>query len=131
MTDILRDALILMTLLQVKHMFADFFMQTPRMLAGRDAYAHLGRAQHAAIHAAGSVIAYLVVGSPLMVLIWIVLAEWVAHYHIDWAKGRYSDSVGHTPADPGYWRAFGFDQLLHQLTYVAMVWAWLAFGASG
>lgn len=126
MTDVLHNALILLILLQVKHMFADFYFQTPRMLSDRDSYLHMGRAQHAGVHAVGSAIGLLLMGTALPVLLLIVAAEWGAHYHIDWGKSRYSAIAGHTHADPGYWRAFGFDQALHQLTYVAMIWVWAA-----
>jgi hypothetical protein len=128
LTDVLQNALILLVLLQVKHMFADFYLQTPRMLAVRNRYLHAGRAQHAGVHAAGSAIALLVMGTVIPLVLVIVVAEWVAHYHIDWGKGRYSDRTQHTPSDAGYWRAIGFDQALHQLTYVAMIWAWAYYG---
>jgi len=36
-----------------------------------------------------------------------------------------SDRRGHTPADAGFWHAFGLDQLLHHLTYIAIVLVWL------
>lgn len=128
MPEVLTDALILLVLLQVKHMFADFYLQTPRMLGGRGRYLHLGRAQHAGLHAVGSALAFFVMGAFSIVVLWIVLIEWLVHYHIDWGKGRYSDQKAHTPADAGYWRAFGFDQTLHQLTYVVMIWAWSVYG---
>ena len=57
----------------------------------------------------------------------LILAEWVAHYHIDWAKGRWSDRTCHTPADAGFWRAMGADQALHQMTYLAMAWGWVVW----
>ena len=50
-------------------------------------------------------------------------------YLIDLTKGRHAEMTGHGPEDAGYWRAFGVDQLAHQVTYVGIVWAWLAFGA--
>ncbi|MCR8826326.1 DUF3307 domain-containing protein [Pseudosulfitobacter koreensis] len=127
MTATTTSLLILLFLLQIKHMFADFFWQTPRMLADRGRYLHMGRAQHAGLHALSSALALLVVGVSVPVLVAIVLAEWVAHYHIDWAKGHWSDRSGHTPAEGAYWRAVGVDQALHQLTYLAMVWAWVAY----
>lgn len=127
MSAVLQTALILLALLQVKHLFADFFLQTPRMLEGRDRYIHLGRAEHAGLHGLLSLIAFLVVGAPLEFTLVLCVLEMAAHYHIDWAKGRYSVKVGDTPADASYWRAFGADQLAHQLTYLAMVWAWGAF----
>jgi hypothetical protein len=112
-------------LLQVKHMLADFFFQTPFMLSGRGEYLHPGRALHAGVHLVGSVIAFLIVGAPLAVIAIIVVLEWVAHFHIDWAKARYSEAHALAPNQAVYWRAMGLDQGLHQLTYIAMVWAWV------
>lgn len=127
MTDIVQTALVLLAMLQIKHLFADFFLQTPRMLAARSRYLHFGRAQHAGLHAVGSIVSLLFVGATFPLMITIVLAEWLAHYHIDWAKGWHSDIVKHTPADGGFWRAIGVDQTMHQLTYIAMIWAWLSY----
>ena len=120
----MQTALILLVLLQVKHLFADFFLQTPRMLGGRDRYFHLGRTEHSALHALLSIIAFLVLGVPLAFTFLLCLIEMALHYHIDWIKGRHSEKSGDTPMDARYWRAFGGDQLAHQLTYIAMVWAW-------
>ncbi len=113
--------LVLLLLLQVKHMFADFFLQTPIMLMNRAQFVHPGRALHCLVHALGSLICFLVLGIPFFVTLLIVLAEWVAHYLIDFGKGVWSERAGHSPADASYWRAFGADQMLHQITYVAMV----------
>ena len=94
------------------------------MLSGRNEYPHLGRAQHAGLHAALSVIAFLIIGAPLAFVLMLCLMEAVVHYHIDWGKGRHAAATDHAPTDAAYWRAFSIDQLLHQLTYVAMIWAW-------
>lgn len=126
MTTVLQTALILLVLLQVKHLLADFFLQTRRMLAGRGEYLHLGRLQHAGLHAVLSLPAFLVIGAPWTFTLILCAVEGVLHYHIDWAKGVYSAKTCHGPSDAAYWRAFGLDQLLHQLTYVGMVWAWAA-----
>jgi len=128
--DIVATILLLFCLLQIKHMFADYFLQTPRMLSGRATYFHLGRAQHAGIHAAGSAIAFALVGTPAPFIVAICLAEWLVHFHIDWGKARHSESKQLGPKDAGYWRAAGFDQALHQLTYIGMVWAWLWFAVA-
>ncbi|WP_311733148.1 DUF3307 domain-containing protein [Sulfitobacter noctilucicola] len=114
----------LLTLLQVKHLFADFFLQTPRMLADRAVYLHFGRAEHAFLHGVLSFVALVLVGAPLVFSVVIGLVEWVVHFHIDWIKGRYSEQALHTPADASYWRAFGADQLAHQLTYIVIIWCW-------
>ena len=119
--------LILLSLLQIKHMFADYFLQTPKMLSGRGEYLHLGRAQHAGVHVLGSAIAFLIVGASVPFIALIMLAEWVVHFNIDWGKARYSEARGYGPTEAGFWRAAGFDQALHHLTYLAMVWIWVKY----
>jgi hypothetical protein len=121
-TSQLQIVLILLALLQVKHLFADFFFQTPRMLADRGSYLHLGRVQHAGIHAGFSFVALVLVGVNSRLALLVCLAEWIVHFHIDWAKGRHATASGLGPEHAGYWRAFGVDQLMHQLTYLAMLW---------
>ncbi len=120
----LKTVLWLLILLQVKHLFADFFLQTPRMLMNRDRYVHLGRAEHAGLHAIMSFLALILIGAPLGFSFVLSVLELIVHYHIDWAKGRHSASTKLGPEDAGFWRAFGVDQLMHQLTYIAMIWAW-------
>ena len=122
MADPVSFVLVLLVLLQVKHLFADFYLQTPRMLRDRSLYLHRGRLEHAGIHAIASLPAMLVVGVPLGPAALVALAEWAVHFHIDWAKGVWSDRKNHGPEQASYWRAFGVDQALHHLTYVAMVW---------
>jgi hypothetical protein len=119
--------LILLVLLQVKHMFADFYMQTPRMLSARGIYLHMGRVQHVGIHMILSALVFIVVGAPVVFVVVLCTLEGVLHFHIDYAKGCHSDKWGHGPDKAAYWRAFGLDQALHQFTYVAMVWAWIRY----
>lgn len=119
--------LLLLCLLQIKHMFADYFLQTGKMLAGRSRYLHLGRLQHAGIHALGSFLVFLILGAPIGFSIAVVMVEWAVHFHIDYAKARYSEKQALEPTQPRFWQAFGVDQVLHQLTYIAMFWAWIAY----
>lgn len=129
MQDIVSAVLVLFCLLQIKHMLADYFLQTPSMLSGRGEYLHLGRALHAGVHVVGSLIALLIIGTPAWIIFVLVVFEWIVHFNIDWAKARYSDIKALTPEQAGFWRAAGVDQALHQLTYIAMVWAWVAYAA--
>ncbi|SFM58463.1 Protein of unknown function [Shimia aestuarii] len=119
--------LLLFAALQIKHLVADFFLQNSKMIMGREKYWHVGRAQHAGIHVLMTAVIFALFGTDLTLILWIVLAEFVVHFHIDWAKARYSTSRALTPDQPMYWYAMGTDQALHQLTYIAMVWAWLSF----
>jgi len=120
---------LLLCLLQIKHMFADFYLQTPKMLSGRGQYFHVGRAQHAAVHVVGSVIVFLLFGAPLSFILIIAALEWIIHFNIDFAKASYSDKKQLQPNQAAFWRAAGLDQLMHNLTYVAMAWAWVTFAA--
>ncbi|MFK7755138.1 MAG: DUF3307 domain-containing protein [Sedimentitalea sp.] len=122
--DTVSTVLILLCLLQIKHMFADYFLQTPRMLSGRGEYWHMGRAQHAGVHSVFSALVLGIMGTTPVMMVVLVVGEWIVHFNIDWAKARYSEFRGYTPTQAGFWRAAGFDQALHQLTYVGMVWIW-------
>ncbi len=121
--------LVMLCLLQIKHMFADYYLQTPKMLSGRGEYFHMGRAQHAGVHAAGSVVVFLLFGAPIPFIFVTVALEWFVHFNIDYAKASYSDKKQLEPNQAAFWRAAGLDQCLHNLTYIAMVWAWLEFAA--
>lgn len=121
--------LLMICLLQIKHMFADFYLQTPKMLSGRGEYLHMGRAQHAGVHVVGSVIVFLLFGAPLAFIAIVVALEWVAHFNIDYLKASYSDKKQLDPSQPAFWRAAGLDQFMHHLTYLAMVWAWVSFAS--
>ena len=122
MTAELQTVLFLLTLLQFKHLFADFFLQTPKMLAARHVYLHSGRVQHAGLHGLFSFGVFLIIGAPVVFALILCAVEAVVHYHIDWLKGVHGDKAQDGPDTAAYWRAFGVDQLMHQLTYVAMIW---------
>ncbi len=118
---------VILCLLQIKHMFADYYLQTPKMLSGRGEYLHMGRAQHAAVHVVGSIVVFLIFGTPLAFILIIGALEWFIHFNIDYAKASYSDKKRLEPNQPAFWRAAGLDQLMHNLTYIAMAWAWVTF----
>lgn len=129
MSETVSTVLLLFGLFQIKHMLADYFLQTPKMLSGRGEYWHMGRAQHAGVHALGSILVFLVVGAPLPFVLAVAAGEWVVHFNIDYGKARYSEAKCLDPSQAGFWRAAGLDQALHQLTYVAMAWAWVEYAA--
>lgn len=129
MPEYVGSVLLLLCALQVKHMFADFFLQTPKMLSGRCAYMHVGRAQHAGVHVVGSIVVFGLFGAPLVFILVLALLEWVVHFHIDFGKARYSEVKRLTPQQAKFWQAMGADQAMHQLTYIVMAWAWIKYAA--
>lgn len=113
-------AITLLALLLVKHFVCDFVLQTPWQIGQKGIYGARGGLVHSAIHVAGTLIALLVVMPPLSVIATVLVLEFIAHYHIDWSKEqtvrRLDWRVG-----ARFWNAIGFDQLLHGLTYLAIV----------
>lgn len=117
--------LVFFALLQVKHLFADFYFQTATMLEGRENYFHKGRCIHATIHILCTIPVLLLMGTTASGIILLCVLEWIIHFHIDWAKARYTLDRQLTPQDAGFWHAMGADQALHHFTYIGMIWLWL------
>lgn len=116
--------LLLVLLLQIKHLVADFFLQNAYILDNRRFYGHPGGLLHVAIHLVGSLIVLVVVGTTTAVLLPILAVEAIVHYHLDWSKDNFVAARSLTPRDPVYWYATGVDQALHHLTYLGMALWW-------
>lgn len=122
--------ILLMALLQLKHCVLDFVLQPPYQWQNKGTYGHLGGIIHSGQHALATGILLLFFSiSPLLIL-GIVVGEFIAHYHIDWAKMNINKHQGWTANTSEYfWWLTGIDQLLHQWTYVVILWAVLELGA--
>ena len=122
MPEIALLALAAVAVLMFKHAVADFYLQNAYQYLNKGTYGHPGGFIHAGIHVALTPLVYLVLlpGSLLMAGA-IVLSEFVLHYHIDWAKEQITRRNSWTPQNSGFWHALGTDQLLHGLTYLAIV----------
>lgn len=105
---------------QVKHLAADFLLQTPFMLKGKGRYGHSGGLAHAGLHGLFSGVVLLVAGVPPGLTAIVSLAEAVLHYHIDWGKEQLSARLALVQTQRSFWMLFGFDQWLHQVTYLVM-----------
>ena len=120
-------ALLALLLLQLKHFVGDFVTQTQYQLRYKSIYGHPAGLMHAAHHAIGSAAvmallkACLPLPMPLTLIAAVLAAEFVLHYHIDWAKEQL---IRPFVAAQGlaYWAIFGADQFLHQATYVAIAY---------
>ena len=113
--------------LMAKHALADFYLQTPYQYLNKGIYGHLGGLIHAGIHVALTPLVYLVlVPGSLLIAGAIALAEFLLHYHIDWLKERIVQHNGLTAQDGGFWYLLGTDQLIHGLSYLAIVAALIA-----
>jgi Protein of unknown function (DUF3307) len=118
-----QDTLLLaIAYLAFKHMIADFFLQTKYQWSNKGRYGHSGGLLHAAIHT--------VLSAPVLLILppasiefgaAVLAAEYVVHYHCDWTKEQVVKANKWTFTNDAFWRAMGVDQLVHGLTYVAMV----------
>ncbi len=114
--------LVALSILLVKHFVCDFVLQTPYVIRGKGIYGHPGGLIHAGLHGIGTLPVFLIYPAPAGLAAGIVFAEMLVHYHIDWLKERIVRAKGWTSlAGTPFWIALGVDQLLHQLTYVAIV----------
>lgn len=120
------EVLVLLLLLQAKHVIADFFLQNAYIIRNRRLYGHPGGLLHVAIHLSGSLAALLLVGTAPLTLAGVLIVEAVVHYHLDWTKDNFVARRGLTPRDAMYWYATGIDQFLHQMTYLGMAAWWIA-----
>ena len=113
-------AIILLALLFIKHCICDFVLQTPWQIKQKGIYGAPGGIVHSGIHIAGTLLVLLVVMPPLSVIVTVLVAEFLVHYHIDWGKEQ---AVRRFNWRDGarFWNAIGIDQLLHNLTYLGIL----------
>ena len=109
-------------LLFVKHFICDFPLQAfPWIYRNKGIYLHMGGITHAALHgiATFAILSY-----------WLGLAAWgwgvvdmLIHYHVDWAKMNLGTKFNLKPDNSEwFWILLGLDQLIHHLTYFAIVY---------
>jgi len=110
-----------LAVLQIKHFVCDFVIQTSYQFRNKGIYGHPGGLIHAGLHAATSIAVFLVLTPPLAVGVGIVVAEFILHYHIDWLKEQIVKREQWVFPQAEFWWVFGFDQFLHQFTYLGIV----------
>lgn len=133
---------ILLVGLIIKHFVADFPLQTLWMAKNKGTLLHAGGLAHSGIHAALTLILLACLQASLgvgwLVLLGVVIAEAVVHYFIDYTKMnldgwlKYSRLIEENGVTTGrlitsgnYYLLLGADQLLHYLTYAAIIYVLL------
>lgn len=110
--------LLLLTLLLVKHFIFDFYYQPPYMWQNKGTFGHWGGIAHSGIHAFATYFILCLFVVPAAALM-LAAFEFVVHYLTDWAKMNINRIKGWTATTHNeFWQLTGFDQLVHQLTYV-------------
>lgn len=133
---------ILLALFCIKHYLADGHFQTEWHALKKGKYGHPAGLAHAGIHVLCSMAAIAVwyllpitheAVLSVKIIALILVAEFVIHYHIDWAKAFFVDTLGWQKAgkdsngkkalhiyDTRFFQAMVADQALHMVTYVVM-----------
>jgi hypothetical protein len=105
----------------IKHFVCDFPLQVfSWMYKNKGTYGHAGGLTHAALHGLGTL---LVLAYWLGAHAWLLaLSDMVVHYHIDWAKMNINKKFNlRADNSEWFWISLGVDQLLHHLTYFAII----------
>lgn len=115
---------ILLSAMALKHYGADFVLQTNWMAHGKERvrgwFAPL--AAHALCHAVFTLSIALLVRPSLW---WLAVADLLVHAAIDRAKTMVARRGRWEARQAQFWWLMGFDQLLHQLTNIALAAAFL------
>ena len=121
MTSQLATVLGALVFFQFKHFLCDYVLQNDYQLRSKRTYGHLGGALHATVHALATTPIFILLRPSFGLALAVVAAEIFVHYHIDWLKERIMAERMWGYEDRGYWRMFGIDQMLHQLTYIGII----------
>ena len=113
-------AIAVLALLFAKHFVCDFILQTPWQIAQKGIYGAPGGLLHSGLHVVGTFVAILPLLPDPTAVVLLLAAEFLVHYHIDWSKEQTVRRLG-WKVGARFWNAIGFDQLLHGLTYLAIV----------
>ena len=72
------------------------------------------------MHIISSSLIFSFVTTPLLAIC-LGVADFLLHYHIDWAKMNLNKKLGYGPTThEQFWWLLGLDQLLHALTYLGL-----------
>lgn len=125
MTYPFNNLVLLLFFLQVKHLFLDFLLQPKWMWANKGTYGHPGGVAHAGLAGLGTALCFYTV-LPFSMCVLVFLIDFILHYHIDWVKMNVN-RIAEWKADthPEFWWLLGYDQFLHQITYLFLIYTFL------
>jgi hypothetical protein len=117
------EIIVLLFLLQIKHWYADFKIQTYMQTVKKGIWLNPIGLSHSVDHMWGSMLALLFFSVIMTPIIWwliivIAIAEAIVHYLIDFTKVKFGCKDN---TNPMFWNQFGLDQLAHQTCYLLIV----------
>ncbi len=115
------EILLLLLLLQIKHWYADFKIQTYMQTVKKGVWLDPIGMSHTADHIWGTLVVLMIfnficpVSGPAILI--IAVTEGIYHYMVDYTKVKYGCKDN---TKPQFWNQFGLDQLAHQISYLAI-----------
>ena len=109
--------------LELKHFLCDFVLQTEYQVRTKGIYGHFGGFIHSGLHIVATIPALLILGASIKAMAIVLAVEFAIHYHADWMKIAIDRRTRWGMDDQRYWILFGVDQLIHQLTYIGILFA--------
>jgi hypothetical protein len=118
----MNDLLTLFVLFFVKHFICDYPLQSfSYQYLNKGKYGHLGGIIHSLIHMVGTYLVLFTFVGHTTALLW-GLFDFVVHYHIDYFKVNINKKFNWTSTNSEhFWVLLGYDQLLHNLTYLYII----------
>ena len=116
------DVILLLFLLLTKHFIVDFPLQNSYQYLNKGTWLHLGGILHSSLHgiATGLIMSFFT-SSELAII--LALMDLLVHYAVDFSKVKINKHFGLAPSThEQFWWLLGFDQWLHNLTYLAIVY---------
>lgn len=108
---------VVLLLLLVKHWYIDFVNQTTTEVVNKGVYGSFDGLMHSIKQGVGTAVVLVCFVSSPVVAVLAALFDFVVHYHVDWIKSNYGCKDMMAKA---FWSHLGFDQLLHQITYLVI-----------
>jgi Protein of unknown function (DUF3307) len=112
--------LILVAGLQFKHFICDGPLQTKEMVIAKGYYGSGLGLLHAGLHSVGTFIVFALSGLSMTVSVGLAVADFVIHYHVDYAKENIVRNAEWTTANAQFWWALSADQTIHHFTYLGL-----------
>jgi hypothetical protein len=113
------EALFLLLLLQIKHWYADFVVQTYMQTVKKGVWLNPVGISHSLDHVCSTLVVLLIfslfVPTSGILIIFLAFLEGIVHYVIDFVKVKYGCKDNTKPL---FWNQFGLDQLAHQACYL-------------
>lgn len=105
-------------LLFVKHWYVDFVNQTNAEVQGKGIYLNQLGLYHSFKHGLLTMVILLLDNNINQAII-LGSVDFMVHYHVDYLKMRFGNR---DITNPKFWHHLGFDQLMHYITYLLIVY---------